>query len=187
RAGSLDSTGSKVLLGADTGAVHAPILRGHGASLLFVHDGALMAQPFDSPRLELSGERTVVVPEVRHRRWQQSSFSVSGNGMMFYQGAEHQQFSWFDRQGKLLATVGPHNDCLSFALSPDERYVALHRQDDPATVLPTIWVMDLLREGAVFRFTDLGAAKAEFTPVWSPNSNEILFSRGDDRGMHLMR
>ena len=187
RAGSLDSTGSKVLLGSDTGAVYAPILRGHGASLLFVHDGALMAQPFDSRRIELSGERTVVVPEVRHRRWQQSSFSISGNGMLFYQGAEHQQFSWFDRQGKLLATVGPHNDCLSFALSPDERYVALHRQDDPATVLATIWVMDLLREGALFRFTDLGAAKAEFTPVWSPNGNEILFSRGDDRGMHLMR
>ena len=187
RASSLDSTDSQVLLRADTGAAYAPILRGYGASLLFVHDGALMAQPFDSRRLQLSGERMVVVPEVRHRRWQQARFSVSSNGVLLYQGAEHQQFSWFDPQGKLLASVGPENDCLSFALSPDERYVALHRHDDPDTFLPTIWVMDLLREGAVFRFTNVGATEAELTPVWSPDSSEILFSRGDDRRMRLMR
>ena len=86
-----------------------------------------------------------------------------------------------------MATVGPRNHCLSFALSPDERYVALHRHDDPDTVLPTIWVMDQLRKGALFRFTDLGATWAELSPVWSPDSSEILFSRGDDRAMHLMR
>ena len=187
RASSLDSNDSIVLLRADTGAAYAPTLRGHGASLLFVHDGTLMAQPFDSRRLQLNGERMVVASQVRHRRWQQPSFSVSSNGVLLYQGAEHQQFSWFDRQGKLLATVGPHNDCLSFNMSPDERYVALHRHDDPDTLLPTIWVMDLSREGAVFRFTDLGAAQAELTPVWSPDSSEILFSRGDDRRMRLMR
>src|SRR5215469_14768857 len=187
RAGSLDSTGSKVLLNADTGAIYAPALRGYGASLLFVHEGALMAQLFDSRRLELSGERLVVVPEIRHRRWQQASFSVSSNGVLLYQGAEQHQFSWFDRQGKQLASVGPQNDCLSFTLSPDERYVALHRHDDPDTFLTTIWVMDLLREGAVFRFTDIGASESELTPVWSPDSSEILFSRGDDRRMRLMR
>ena len=187
RVSSLDSNDSKVLLRADTPAAYAPILRGHGASLLFVHEGTLMAQSFDSKSLQLSGERMVVAPQVRHRRWQQASFSVSSDGVLLYQGAEHQQFSWFDRQGRLLATVGPHNDCLSFALSPDERYVALHRHDDPDTVLPTIWVMDLLRDGAVFRFTDLGATEAELTPVWSPDSREILFSRGDDRRMRLMR
>jgi len=103
-----------------------------------VHDAALMAQPFDSRRLQLSGERMVVAPEVRHLRWQQATFSVSSNGVLLYQGAEYQQFSWFDRQGKLLASVGPQNDCLSFTLSPDERYVALHRHDDPDTILPTI-------------------------------------------------
>jgi Tol biopolymer transport system component len=59
--------------------------------------------------------------------------------------------------------------------------------DDPDTVFPTIWVMDLLREGAVFRFTDTGLAKPEFTDAWSPDSRKILFSRGDDRGMRLLR
>jgi Tol biopolymer transport system component len=189
RIGSLDSTTSHVLLEADTSAAYAPLLRGHPASLLFVHQGALMAQPFDSRRFEVSGERTVVVPEVRYRRWYQASFSVSGNGVLLYQGgsAEDQQFTWFDRQGKSLATVGPRNDFISFSLSPDEKHVAFYRDDDPATVCPTIWVMDLSREGAVFRFTDTSVGEYEFTPVWSPDGREILFSRGDDRRMRLLR
>jgi Tol biopolymer transport system component len=189
RVGSLDSTTSKVLLNADTSAAYAPVLRGHPGSLLFVHDGALMAQPFDTRRMELSGERTVVVPEVRYQRWHQASFSVSDNGVLLYHGgrAGNHQFAWFDRQGRLLADVGPRNDYLSFRLSPDERHVVVNRLDDPDTVFPTIWVMDLLREGAVFRFTDTGLAKPEFTHAWSPDSREILFSRGDDRGMRLLR
>jgi Tol biopolymer transport system component len=47
--------------------------------------------------------------------------------------------------------------------------------------------MDLLRDGAVFRFTETGTAEGDFTPIWSPDGSEILFSRGDDRGMRLFR
>ena len=189
RVASLETTTSKVLLSSSTSAAYAPVMRGHSASLLFVHDDALMAQPFDWKRLELSGERTVLVPEVRYRRWYQARFSVSGNGVLLYQSgrAEHQQFGWFDRQGKLLEAVGPPNDHISFTLSPDERYVAFYRDDDPATVCPTIWVTDLQREGVVFRFTDTSVGEPEFTPVWSPDSSELLFSRGDDRRMRLLR
>ena len=187
--GSLHSTTSKALFNSDTGAAYSPVLAGHAGSLLFVSEGALMAQAFDLERLELSGERTVVVPDVRYRRWHQASFSVSGNGVLLYQGgsAENQQFAWFDRQGKLLTAIGPRNDYISFNLSPDERHIAFYRDDDPATVFPTIWVMDLSREGAVSRFTDTEVAEPEFTPIWSPDGSEILFSRGDDRGMRLLR
>ena len=189
RVGSLDSTSSKVLLSADTSAAYAPVLPGHPASLLFVHDGALMAQAFDWRHLELSGERTVIVPEVRYQRWNPARFSISTNGVLLYQGgcAEDHQLAWFDRQGANLSSVGPRNNYLSFSLSPDERYVALHRHEDPDTFLPTIWVMDLLRQSAVFRFTDADVAQPEFTPVWAPDSSEILFSRGDDRRMRLFR
>jgi hypothetical protein len=140
RVGSLDSPHSKVLLRADTGATYAPVLRGHGPSLLFVHDGSLMAQAFDWRRLELSGERAVVVPEIQFRRWNKGQFSISSNGVLLYQAgcSEDHQLTWFDRRGKAVSAVGRRNDYLSFRLSPDDRYVALHRHDDPDTVLPTI-------------------------------------------------
>ena len=189
RAGSLDFAGSKVLVSADAGAAYAPTLRRQPPSLLFVHDGALMAQPFDWQRMELSGERAVVVPEIRCRRWNATSFSVSGNGVLLYQGGRsgNHQLTWFSRQGKALSTAGPRNDYWSFRLSPDERHVAVNQYDDPGTVFPTIWVIDLLRGGAVARFTDPDLALPEFTPVWSPDSSEILFSRGDERRMCLFR
>jgi eukaryotic-like serine/threonine-protein kinase len=188
RVGSLDSATSKILFTSDAGAAYSPVFTGHSGSLVFVSHGALMAQPFDLQRLELSGERTVVAPEIRYRRWRQSGFSASSSGVLLYQDgrAENQQFAWFDRQGKLLSTIGPRNDSISLSLSPDQRHIAFYRDDDPATVCPTIWVMDLLRDGAVSRLTDTGVGEAEFTPIWSPDSSQILFSRGDDRGMRLL-
>ena len=189
RAGSLDSTESKVLLSADTSAAYAPVLPGRPPSLLFVHNGSLMAQAFDWRSLELSGERILIVPRIRYQRWYQPKFSVSGDGVLLYQDgcAANRQLMWFNRQGEPLSAVGPRNDFLSFSLSPDERYVAVNRLEDPGTALPTIWVVDLLRGSAVFRFTDLDAAQPEFNAVWAPDSSEIVFSRGDDRRMRLFR
>lgn len=189
RVGSLDSMTSKVLLSADTSAEYAPVLPQHPASLLLVDHGTLMAQPFDLAHLQVSGERTVVAARIHYRRWQKASFSVSQNGILLYQdgGAENQQFGWFDRQGKLLAAVGPRNYYGFFSLSPDEKRVAIQRYDDPDTMLPTIWMMDLSRQGAITRLSETGVAEAEFGPVWSADSNEVLFSRGDDRAMRLLR
>jgi Tol biopolymer transport system component len=47
--------------------------------------------------------------------------------------------------------------------------------------------MDLLREGALSRVSELGIPGPEFLPVWSPDANELLFSRGDERHMRLLR
>jgi hypothetical protein len=69
RVGSPDSTVFKVVLSADTSATYAPVFAGHALSLLFVSHRSLMAQPFDSGRLEVRGEPEMVVSEVRYRRW----------------------------------------------------------------------------------------------------------------------
>ena len=154
-----------------------------------MHDGALIAQPFDWQNLELSGERAVIVPEIGYQRWNQARFSVSSKGVLLYQAgcAENLQLTWLDRQGKSISAAGLRNDYLSINLSPDERYVAVNRHDDPDTVLPTIWIMDLLRENAVFRITDADLAVPELSAVWARDCSEILFSRGDDRRMGLFR
>ena len=72
-------------------------------------------------------------------------------------------------------------------LHPDDCYIALCSDNDPATPLTTVWVMDLSREAAVSRFSDLGAGEAAFIPVWSPDGRELLFSVGDERRMRLVR
>ena len=189
RVGSLDSMFSKALLSADTSADYAPVLPQHPASLLFVDHGTLMAQSFDVGNLQLSGERTVVAAQIHYKRWHKASFSVSHDGVLLYQvgSAEDQHLGWFDRQGKLLAAVGPPNDYGFFSLSPDEKRVATERYDDPDTILPTIWMVDLSRQGAITRVSDTGVAEAEFGPIWSSDSSEIIFSRGDDRAMRLIR
>ncbi len=134
-----------------------------------------------------SGQRAVVVPEIRYRPWQQALFSVSGNGVLLYQGGsgENHQLAWFDRQGRLLEPIGPRNSYEAFSLSPDDVHVAILRNDDPTTIMRTIWIMDLSRAGVVSRLSDTGTGEGDISPVWSPDGREILFSRGDDRRMRL--
>jgi Tol biopolymer transport system component len=194
RVGSLDSAVSKPLVGAETSAVYAPVFGGRSGCLLFVSHESLMAQPLDHQTLELRGEPEIVAQEVRYRRWGQVSVSVSSDGLLLYSRGtiDNYQFTWIDRQGLPVSTVGPSNGFASsphysFNLSPDERRVAIHRHDDPDTALATIWVMDLFRGGTLWRFTDPGGPEPEFCPVWSSSGVELLFSRGDDRGMRLLR
>jgi Tol biopolymer transport system component len=188
RVGSLDGKISKVLLGADAGAVYVPSSRSRPGSLLFVSGGALIAQPFDLDKLVLTGDKAVVASEVRYHRWREPGFSVSESGILLYQAgtAENRRFTWFDRRGNHLRAVGPPNDFAGFNLSPDERHLALWTNNDSATFSTTIWLMDLSRNGIPSRFSEL-ANGPEFLPVWSPDSRELLFSRGDERRMRLLR
>jgi Tol biopolymer transport system component len=194
RVGSLDSAVSKPLVTSDTSALYAPVFGGRSASLLFVSHGSLLAQPLDHQTLELRARPEIVAPDVRYRPWGQASVSVSNDGLLLYRGGtnENHQFTWIDRQGATISTVGPPNRLASsphysFNLSPDGRRVAIHRPDDPDTALATIWVMDLYRGGTLWRFTDPGGPEAEFCPVWSSNGVELVYSRGDDRGMRVLR
>lgn len=189
RVSSLDFNTSKVLLAADTGAAYVASSGPRPASLLFISGSALIAQQFDLAKLVLTGDKAVVAPEVRYHRWREPGFSVSGNGILLYQAgnAENRRFTWFDRHGTILHAVGPRNDFTGFNLSPDEQHLAMWTDNDPATSSTTIWLMDLARDGAISRFSELGTNGPEFLPVWSPDSRELLFSRGDERHMRLLR
>lgn len=191
--GSVDSAVTKPLMAAETSALYAPAFGDGSGRLLFVCHQSLLAQALDPQALELRGEPEIVAPQVRYRRWGQASVSVSNDGLLLYHSGtnDNHQFTWVDRHGAPGSTVGQRNSFASsphysFNLSPDERRVAVHRHDDPDTALATIWVMDLFRGGVLWRFTDSGGAQPEFCPVWSSNGDELVFSRGDDRGMRLL-
>ena len=194
RIGSLDSSTSTPIVESETSALYAPVFRGRSGCLLFVSHNSLLAQPLDLQTLERPGRPQVVAPEVRYRPWGQASMSVSNDGLLLHRGGtnENQQFTWFGRQGATIATIGPRNrlassPAYSFNLSPDGKRVAIHRHDDPDRALATIWVMDLYRGGTLWRFTDPGGQEAEFSPVWGSTGAELVFSRGDDRCMRVLR
>ncbi len=189
RVARFDSSESKLLVQADTSALYAHVLPGMRSAVVYVSGGALLAQRIDLERLELEGEPIRLAENVRYRRWYQAQMSVADNGTLAYQQgrSEQHRFAWVDRSGAATEFIGPTNDAISFNLSPDERYVAFYRDSDPATVYPKIWAMDLRRSGAMFRVTDSETPAGDFTPVWSANGEEILYSRGDDRGMQLVR
>jgi Tol biopolymer transport system component len=190
RVGSLDSATSTPIVESDTSALYAPVFRGRSGCLLFVSHNAMLAQPLDLQTLERRGRPEIVAPEVRYRRWGQASMSISNDGLLLFRGGtdENHQFTWIGRQGATLATVGPRNRAnYWFNLSPDGKRVAIHRPDDPDTALPTIWVMDVYRGGTLWRFTEPGGQEADFCPVWDADGAELVFSRGDDRRMRVLR
>ena len=129
RVASLDSRISKTLIHADTSCAFARAFPGLGAALLFVSSGTLMAQRLDLDRAETEGERVVLAKNVRYRRWYQSQVSIADNGVLLYQegSSERHRFTWINRDGRVTETAGPSHDAISMSLSPDERYVAFHR------------------------------------------------------------
>jgi Tol biopolymer transport system component len=143
-----------------------------------------MAQPFDPDRLLLSGGRAVLATEVSYRHGR-ADFSVSANGVLAYQptNGKDLQLGWFDRDGRLIRSIGAHNDYVALRLSPDDERLAFIEEENFSSN-GSIWVMELAR-GGISRVANL--PDTSLMPVWSPDGNAILFSSGNEQGMRLLR
>jgi Tol biopolymer transport system component len=102
-----------------------------------------------------------------------TALSVSATGTIAYRSGTggQRQFTWFDRSGNAMETVGsPDNlNVRSGALSRDGRYVAMSR-----TVGGNfdIWLLDVMR-GVLSRVTSAPTTEAE--PFWSPSGSHLVF------------
>jgi len=175
-AGSLDSKEKKRLLNTSSLPAYAGLPSGRGY-LLFMHAATLMAQAFDSTKLEMEGDAFPVVDDVRlppSPALGFATFSVSGPRVLAYQalGQATTELAWFDRQGRRLGNVGEAGNYSVPALSPDEKTLAVTRID-PHVGTRDLWLFDLAR-GTPSRFTFDPAE--ETNPTWSPDSREIAFS-----------
>ncbi len=110
-------------------------------------------------------------------------FSVSETGVLVYRSgrAANRQLAWFDRGGKQLGTVGPPGAFVAPWLSPDEKRVAVTRED-PQVSTADIWLIELAR-GTPTRFTF--DPSVNITPIWSPDGSRIVFSANRDGPMNL--
>jgi hypothetical protein len=140
--------------------------------LLFGRDNVLMAQRFDTSRLELIGTPVRVAGDLDTAPEQAGAgVSVSANGVLAYRPGRpggNRLLAWTDRLGQRVGQVGSAAPYLNPRLSPDGSRLAVAREDGSAD----IWVLDLAR-GTSTRLTF--DAASEDTPVWSPDGQRIAF------------
>ena len=163
---SLDSNESRRLVSAWSSPAYLT------PYLLYVRGETLLAHPFDSARLELSGEPFPVVEKVGSAI-SKAHFSVSESGVLAYHIHTSQDALpvWFDREGNRLGAIGPPAGYTNLTLSPDDQRLAIDRTVSPFA--PDIWLIGL-SQGTASRFTSNSAY--DFNPVWSPDGTRLVFS-----------
>lgn len=170
---SLDSSDQSQLMIAHSQALYA-----HRDTLLFLRDGALLAQPFDATRLRLTGD-PLPIADAEHVGFNPATprgmFSVSQTGVLAYRTSAPSELGWFDRAGRPLGWIGAPGFDRNPALSADGQRLAVSRYD-PTTATRGIWILDVRRGGVASRFTSRTAW--ETCPVWSPDDTSIIFARG---------
>jgi Tol biopolymer transport system component len=82
------------------------------------------------------------------------------------------RLTWFDRQGKVLGSVGEPSQYRTLSVSPDGKQVAVERTD-PQTENRDIWLYDTARRTSTRFTSDPGW---EAFPVWSPDGRRIIFT-----------
>ena len=126
-AGALGSKEQVLVLHIDSKGIYAP-----PGYLLFVRDGTLMAQRFNTSKLAVEGDAVPVAGHVGVSR-----FSVSGSGVLLFQEGgigTASQLIWFDRTGKQGELALPETERYSDPmLSPDGSKLAVTIADSPAT------------------------------------------------------
>jgi WD40-like Beta Propeller Repeat len=155
-----------------------PSSDGGPGQLLFVRGGTLLAQPFDASRLILTDEPVTVAERLGTASLSPLSFgyfSVSANGTLVYGTGGGTsgvlQLTWFDRQGRILGTLGERGVYSYPALSPDGKRAVVGRLD-PQNGKQALWLVDFSRGTTRFTF---GSSNSAY-PIWSPDGNRIVFA-----------
>ncbi|MEQ1909940.1 MAG: protein kinase, partial [Vicinamibacterales bacterium] len=173
----------------DTSGVYAATLGTEGRTLLvkgqallryagngwavFSRDRVVAAQQYDRDTNALVGEATVVADGADPTPFNPNWLSVSETGVLLYRSVSNSlsRFTWFDRNGGLLATVGDPDTHMTMMLSPDARRLVFGRREFSGT--QNLWVADLQRNVAS-RLTFGTGQDSDGT--WSPDGQQIAFA-----------
>ena len=181
-AGVLGSSERKKVLSASSNLAYAS---GH---LLYVKDGALMAQPFDVARLVVTGTPVAIAQGVRwEKRFSRGVFAVSQQGLLAYlEGdlATGSQLEWLDRTGKSLGKVGEPADYTYGGIpyiAPDGRSAVLNILS-PSRSTSEVHTIDLATGRRTRVTVDDGDHPAA---IWSHDGASIVVVDAPDPLGHL--
>ena len=161
------------------GGYHAVYARsGH---ILYVHDGALFAMPFDIERLEPNGSAVRVLDGLGSNGITGGAqFSVSDTGTLVYQPGPSlgggSPIDIVDRDGTAKRLRATPANWFTPALSADGRRLAISVRQGPSEA-GDIWVHEAGKEQLTRVTSDPGV---DLKPVWTPDGGRITFA--SDRG-----
>jgi serine/threonine-protein kinase len=148
--------------------------------LVYVHNGTLFAVPFDSKRLELTGQPAPVMEGVTSNPGHggaQFSFSDSGTCVYVAGSAVNSEISiyWMDAAGKFTPLRETPGDYDHPAISPEGKRLAMDITKGNRT---DIYVYDWERD-TLTRLTFKGDTNLD--PVWTPDGQRIVY-RSAEKG-----
>lgn len=142
--------------------------------LVFLRETALLAQPFDPVRAELSGEPIPIAEDVdSFTPVFYGLFDVSQTGVLVYRkgAGSTMTMTWLDSNGNTGGTLGDPGFYTNAAASPPDGMRIAASLGPPGS--KDIWIIDAQRN-VTTRFTfDTGN---EDNPIWSPDGKFIIFA-----------
>ena len=190
----LVSSSSGISSGAVGDASLTPLLDARSSAqvvsgfLLYVREGALVAQAFDSNHGRPHGVPRVIASGLQYfGPTGGASFSASENGVLVYRPTDivARRLVWIRRSDLAVSDIAQEAPWV-FAprLSPDGRHIVA-AQANPATGSSDLWLHDVTTNTLTRLMSDL---EVDNWPTWWPDSQSIVFARNDDEAPpHLFR
>ena len=152
-------------------ATHSSAQYSSSGHLVFVKDGALVAQVFDGAGRVFGNPQPVADQVAFNLGTGRGTFSISNTGVVAYRAVTATQLMRFNRTGQTEGPIGTPGGYLQFSMSPDAARIAASRTDT-ATRTADIWTIEVA-DGTERRLTF--DPSSETYPLWSPDGLRIVF------------
>jgi eukaryotic-like serine/threonine-protein kinase len=144
--------------------------------LIFVRSSEILAQALSPESLELQGTPVSVAGPLTQSFTGGAAMFAAGRNVLAVRSMEPrrtEQFTWYDREGRLLGIVGGPEPINTFDLSPDGRSVVMARTGPLPGGGEVLLVIDTT-SGVTSRLTGREFAGVG-DPIWSPDSRRVAF------------